>query len=63
MSRCDGLDGDGEELLNEADYDDQIDGNSCVFNSDKFVSKPVKSERCRIDENILQLQYPLLIQV
>lgn len=61
MSHSDGLDGHGdvEELLNEADHVDQIDGNNCMFTSDDFISKPIKSERCGIDENIIQLQYPL----
>lgn len=56
--RHDGLDGQSnvEELLNEAD---DYDGNNFVFNSGEFISKPIKSEKCGIDENIIQLQYPL----
>lgn len=30
------------------------------FNSNDFVSKPVKSKLCTINENIMKLQYPLL---
>lgn len=30
-----------------------------LFNSSDFISKPIKSKTCTIDENILQLQYPL----
>lgn len=25
----------------------------------RFISEPIKSERCTIDENIVQIQYPL----
>lgn len=39
----------------------KLDDN-CLFDSNKFISKPSKSETCTIDENVLQLQYPLLNQ-
>lgn len=41
---------DGEQA--EDDY------RSRYFDNDDFVSKPIKSERCTIDENVIQLQYP-----
>lgn len=39
----------------------QFDDN-CLFDNNKFISKPSKSDKCTIDENVLQLQYPLLNQ-
>lgn len=30
-----------------------------LFNSSDFISKPIKSKTCTIDETIVQLQYPL----
>jgi hypothetical protein len=58
MSCDDGLDGhsDVKELLNEAKHDEEIDSINCLFNSDEFISKPIKSEKCGIDENIIQIQ-------
>lgn len=32
---------------------------TCLFDSDDFISKPIKSESCTIDGNIIQLQYPI----
>lgn len=47
-----------DELFDE-DYDsDTIIGN-ISFNSNDFISKPIKSKTCTVDENIVQLQYPL----
>lgn len=30
----------------------------CSFNNSNFISKPIKSKRCTINENTIQLQYP-----
>lgn len=50
-----------DELSYEDEGGDQIVDN-ILFNSDDFISKPIKSEECTIDENIIQFQYPLLNQ-
>lgn len=42
--------------LNKNYNANQID--NCSFNSSDFISKPIKSKRCTINENIVQLQYP-----
>jgi len=44
-----------EHITEEAINDDQ----NCLLKSSDFISKPIKSVRCTMDENILQLQYPL----
>lgn len=46
-----------DEVLNE---DQEAEGNNYeLFNCNDFISKPIKSEECTIDEKIIQLQYPL----
>jgi len=44
-----------EHITEEAVNNDQ----NRLLKSSDFISKPIKSVRCTIDENILQLQYPL----
>lgn len=44
-----------EHITKETVNNDQ----NCLLKSSDFISKPIKSVRCTIDENILQLQYPL----
>lgn len=44
-----------ECITEEAVNNDQ----NVLLKSSDFISKPIKSVRCTIDENILQLQYPL----
>jgi len=44
-----------EHIIEEAVNNDQ----DRLLKSSDFISKPIKSVRCTIDENILQLQYPL----
>lgn len=53
-------DGHIEDELFDEDYDsNKIDENNSLSSHD-FISKPIKSKTCTIDENIIQLQYPLL---
>lgn len=47
-----------EHTIEESIIDDESNEN-ILFISNDFISKPIKSERCTMDENILQLQYPL----
>lgn len=48
-----------EDELFDEDYDrNKIDGN--MLSSHDFISTPIKSNTGTIDENIIQLQYPLL---
>jgi hypothetical protein len=53
-----------ESIEYEQSIEESIDGNQIndtpLYKSSDFISKPIKSERCTMDENILQLQYPLL---
>jgi len=44
-----------EHITEEAINNDR----DCLFKSSDFISKPIRSVRCTMDENILQLQYPL----
>lgn len=48
-----------KELLEKNHENDQSNVNH-LFNSNDFISKPIKSKKCTIDENIIQLQYPYL---
>lgn len=41
-----------ESVENESQINDE-------FDTSDFISLPIKSETCTIDENIMQLQYPL----
>jgi len=47
------------------EYDEHIteeainNGRDRLLKSSDFISKPIRSVRCTMDENILQLQYPL----
>lgn len=43
--------GDGEQITDDV-Y------RSRSFDNKDFVCKPIKSDRCTIDENVLQFQYP-----
>lgn len=50
-----------EHSVNEL-FNNGISDKICInhlLNSSDFISKPVKSKTCTIDENIVQLQYPL----
>lgn len=59
---CNKLDGHIVDTLFNEDYDStKFHENS--FSSHNFISKPIKSKTCTIDENIIQLQYPLLNQI
>lgn len=51
-----------EEILDE-DYDSDAINENGLFNSSDFISKPIKSATCTIDEETVQLQYPLLLIV
>lgn len=49
-----------EESYNE-DFDiSKIDG-TYSLNSSYLTAKPIKSEECTIDENIIQFQYPFFV--
>lgn len=50
------------KLFNEDNDSTKIDENNS-FSSHDFISKPIMSKTCTIDENIIQLQYPLLNQI
>lgn len=51
--------------LLEKNYDNDYNQSNVnnVFSSNNFISKPIKSKNCTIDENIIQLQYPLLNKI
>jgi len=51
----------GEHITDETINSHKNNGNHLLKSSD-FISKPIKGIKCTIDENILQLQYPLLDQ-
>lgn len=50
-----------EEAEEELQYESVEDESevSDVFDTNDFISIPIKSETCTMDENIIQLQYPL----
>jgi len=48
-----------EEIIEESIESFQIINDNILYKSSDFISKPIKSEKCTMDENILQLQYPL----
>lgn len=52
----------GDKLFDE-DYDRNTVNENTSLSSNDFISKPIKSKTCTIDENIIQLQYPLLNQI
>ena len=52
-----------EEIIKESIESFQIINDNVLYKSSDFISKPIKSERCTMDENILQLQYPLSGQI
>lgn len=33
------------------------------YDSGEFSSKPIKSEKCTIDENVIRLQYPFYVEL
>jgi hypothetical protein len=49
----------GEHITEETVNNNQKNDNHLLKSGD-FISKPIKSIRCTINENILKLQYPLL---
>lgn len=46
-----------KKLFNDCDSDQTYA--NCLFNSSDFISIPIKSKTCTIDETIVQFQYPL----
>lgn len=62
MSYYEELNEDIIEVLNESQEGDHNEDNNYydLFNSNDFISKPIKSNKCTIDESIIQLQYPLI---
>lgn len=47
-----------EDMAGKTFYGEQNNDN-CLLKGSDFISKPIKSVRCTMDGNILQLQYPL----
>jgi len=47
-----------DQLLDEHYENEEFDEN-VPFDIRDFLSKPIKSTSCTIDENIIRLQYPL----
>lgn len=45
------------------EYDQRRNKNYRLFDSNNFISKPLKSENCSFNENVIQLQYPLLNEI
>ncbi|XP_022179157.1 uncharacterized protein LOC111039821 isoform X2 [Myzus persicae] len=46
-----------EEYDEHITEEPKIDDQNCLLNSSDFISKPIKSVRCTMDENILQLHH------
>lgn len=57
---------DEDEQLSLNDFE-QSDENEIYdemsYDENDFISKPVKSKTCTIDENVLRHQYPLTINI
>jgi len=55
-------------MFNHEEYNEHIteeainNDRDCLLKSSDFISKPIKSVSCTMDENILQLQYPLFVK-